>query len=501
MRIYCKRLPLLGSLVVLLINSSVAQNLSFTSQFCDLLVQKPICLLNLPNKSNFSADYSYSPLLIEKGETRDDTFNSTIYNHTVNASVYISKTAYKAYLKCSYKDFFAAYRKDSISYSTEISNRTITFESGLSFISQSCTIGVGLGRHNPLTMKRERLDDIKVKGSDYVKSGPWQFQTNCKIPFFTGTLAFNLFSGPIYSSVISIVTNKTNSFRTFPLSIKKSSISGSYAIQESNIFSQTSLSFAHLRQLDLQSTQNSMPSTISINNYTLTTNGIRRISQIDSLTWSISGNVYGGWIANYNFSRDQTKVLECDQIKIRNMHLSVDKTVAHHFTLSTYESFTYINAPDGYLRLSPFSSWTIFRPIDFKYRMGKMKTFESDISINRRFTFSKFNLKPALTFLYCYNHLSVDISQKKIVVLIPIYSSEKHEEPINNHLFAGSVHIPCTYTSGRNTIHFSYLQNIPIKSVNRSNEKDKTSEDNSGIDSKGSYSGGLRFYAGLTRDF
>lgn len=154
----------------------------------------------------------------------------------------------------------------------------------------------------------------------------------------------------------------------------------------------------------------------------------------------------------------------------------------------------------GTIEFYPFSSWSLFKPV--KYRFSKSLLNYNCSGISTRFYLGR-QAKVRTTLGFdCDVHqarIKTIREQRKIVVLVPIYINETELEPLHLFAFSGDLIIKQEYQIKKALLTFSMKQLIPLY-LNDKNSVESSSNDGPSVLDKKNF-GGFNASLSLTLPF
>lgn len=145
----------------------------------------------------------------------------------------------------------------------------------------------------------------------------------------------------------------------------------------------------------------------------------------------------------------------------------------------------------GYTDYYPFSSWTIFKPLAFRYSNGllRYRSWGGSFSAEKRWSEksrSRISLRAACTDIF----MEADRETKKIAVLIPIYTGDTTINYADQKLILGDIHITHSQKVGKSTITAGIKQLIPIPITPEEEEPAADGGTGTGTEGPGTGTGG-----------
>lgn len=468
---------------------SYSQNLPANSSLKDIFFYQPVNLLELPDSTQIHFSDNYDPLLSEKPRSSQDNFNSLINSNDMQMSCFLNTSQIKYHLSCSYSDFFAAYRDEYQKYSFQNQRKEWDPSIGILYSGGEVSYGFGIGRHLADYMHIEHLSEISDDPLKYITHGPWQFSLATSLRIKHSDLHLSMFSGPVHSSLSKLITIDGNSYRSFPISLLKRTADIGVNLNVKQFSSKTDVTLTNYENIDLLIAPNSMPQDIEIARYGLSHEGTLKSALSDSLFWKLSGNIAGGWIASYNFDRDRLTVFKANSIRSSNFSALIGLRLPRKLTSGISGNIYELSCPTGFLKLSGFSAWSVFNPIDYRFTDVKMKYYEMGIFLNRKFSRSWIDVTPNMYVSYVKTWMSLNYAHKEIIVLFPVYVKPESLNVFNNQFLFLTPSLVATVHAGQFDITASILQRMPI-SIISAIYKISDNPDDDNTQKRASFSGG-----------
>lgn len=444
--------------------------------------------MELPDSTQIHLSDNYDPLLSEKPESTQDNYNSLVNSNKIQLSCFLNTSKAKYHLSCSYSDFFAAYRDESQKYSFQNQRKEWDPSVGILYSFGQVSYGFGIGRHLADYMHIEHISDISDDPLKYITHGPWQFSLATKLHTKHSDLSLSMFSGLIHSSLSKLITTDGNSYRAFPVSLLEQTADIGVNVNGQKFFTKTAVSINNFENTDFEKTPNGMPLELEITRYGLSHEGALKSALSDSLFWKLSGNVAGGWIVSYNFERD-IKFFKADSIRSANLSTLIGLRLPGKLISGISSSIYKFSSPTGFLKLSGFTAWSVFNPLDYRFTDAKMKYYETAIFVNRKFSRDWVNFTPNVSISYVKTWMFVNYTHKEVVVLLPVYVNPESLKVFDNQYLLLAPSLAITVHTGQFDIAASILQRIPflIKSDNFKNSDDPGDDD---TQKRASFTGG-----------
>lgn len=87
--------------------------------------------------------------------------------------------------------------------------------------------------------------------------------------------------------------------------------------------------------------------------------------------------------------------------------------------------YSSIKVPRSNLKLSALSSWSVFVPLDYRIDRAEINYTEAGFFVNKPFSWKQLKIIPDITLSYIHAEVNYAYSEKKIIVLLPVYFNEK----------------------------------------------------------------------------
>lgn len=180
-----------------------------------------------------------------------------------------------------------------------------------------------------------------------------------------------------------------------------------------------------------------------------------------SLFWDITLGLSGGYVVGKS---GDFKYLIIDGIKGKTARGVIESGFRHHLKVGILGE--YISGKTflpSYLRSTPFSSWTVFRPQDYRFSDIVLDYYEFGLVIGKKFnlgTRQRLNTDFAIT--RSGSTLSMQQEEKKILVLIPVYTNKTKRDLFDLQGWNLTVNLDHQVTFKALTLNTSFCQTIPI---------------------------------------
>ena len=452
-----------GLFIFLLCNSTSALDNTLTGVISDILYNPPATIERNTYHSQIHIHDQFSPILYNKSTSQKYTALTQIINNIGDLEYFFSMGKIDALISLSHYYFNANYRSSPYLIKNIQDFRNFTI--GATGRFNSFSLGLHIGNHAPQTALLKQYS-VRIQ-SDH----QWQFSCNANVQFPAFNCGISLFNGPVYSSITSISNIDQTGFRTFPLCINQRTLSGKIQLTLNRFKPSISASLSSFSTTQIFITDNQMPSEISFNTYKISIDGFGSPFFTDSLFWSLQLNNIGGWYAIYNFIKDRFTFFKADSFVSALVKFSGGLKLPFHMIINSDISFYDLNGPSGFLKLSTFSNWSIFQPVDYKYHNLSIKYFQSGFETARLFSHRKLFFLPSFYSSYFNTKMFWEYSQKKVVVLFPVYSEFKEYTAwnLNGLLFRPSF--TWIFRTGPISLSCEASQFIPILFRKRSLNK------------------------------
>ena len=338
------------------------------------------------DKSFLDISYQFDPILSEKPQNNDDAFNSIAHAHHFDVLYFKRKPGYSCFLNCAYTDLFAAYRDDNETYAVTFDRKEADVSAGFTLDRKPFSLGLGLGFHMPDYIRNEYIENSSTEYDRIFSIDPWQFSLGCKINHNPFAWDLNLFSGPVHSSLTRVINKETGSFRSFGLTLYRKSVQTGCDFENENIWLRLAVHYMRFNNSELIQSKNSMPSSVELSTYGGLTSGWFKAQVSDSIFWKLSGDLSGGWVSAYNFQKDRYTVFDTDSIRMQMVNYTVGIRLPRKINAGITATYFTAQAPMGYLRLSSFSNWSLFKPLDYRFENGSLRYYETGVFVNQPFT-------------------------------------------------------------------------------------------------------------------
>jgi len=486
-----KPVPIAGLLFIIVYFQLLVAQSSF-SLLTDNLFSNPRPPATSDTISACKIHYTFTPLLSEIKTTSSDNYNSHILLNNGRSSILWCNNRMRYLLSYSFTDFNAAFRDDDERYSFDNVQQQHTLHASTFFTFYNSGIGLLLGRHFSKDLDIEHRYEITDAFGKYITEGTWIYSFAAEHTINRTHLALTLFSGPVYSSVSRMITRSSGSFRTFPISLIDRTCDLTLSHRVNLLFVSTKFQFTSWHNADLLETSNSMPQDVELQHYRLFHTGNVSVPFSDSLFWKINGSLTGGWIASYNFDRSRFTFFKADSVRIKTISALCGLTFSKKSSAELSGNFTTFSSPEGILRLSALSAWSVFSPLDYKYTDVNGDYSEVGIHLHRSIPMRTVSFVPSLSCSYVKTAMDLTYSEKEIIVLIPVYVNTVRVEPVHKRFLIFTPEIATNATVGHYEFQLKATQLLPIEL-----RKQKTSPDSEsagGSENKGSH----RFLGGTS---
>lgn len=435
----------------------------------------PVKVADIDSISFLNVSYQFDPVITEKSRNEADDFNSSIHAHVFDALYFYRNPGYSFFMNFAYTDMFAAYRNQVDPYAVTFDRKEADFSSGFALEQNRYSLGLGIGFHAPDHFHNDQIRNSSFENERIFSLKPWQFSLGYKMKI-TPWLIWNLdlFSGPVHSSLTRVLNNKSGGFRYFPLTIHRYSAETGIELNSKKGKLKSALYYIKTDNSEMIESRNSMPSELKLATYGGLISGSVRGKISDSLFLMLTGNFSGGYVSVFNFEKKKYTVLETGSLRMQTASYSAGLRLPHTINTGISGAYFMAQAPSGYLRLSTFSNWSLFKPLDYRFEHGEFKFLETGLFINKSFSFRFMRIDPEITISYIKTGMVYDYSEKKVIVLLPVYSDPLHDKLLDTRflLITPSMTIKTNVGSiGR--IDLSAVQRIPLiqKSTSRSSQK------------------------------
>jgi hypothetical protein len=457
-------------------------------------------LHNLPDSSQVILSTEYNPILFELKDSANDTYNTRIHSSISNIGFFRHSGRYDFFVTGRYSGFSGTLRDDKLAY--EIGNRRHNGDvvSGLSYHTNRILLSGAIGRVFAESVKREHWSTVTDSTGEYLSKSPWLVACEAKLALKNISLSAGATSGPVHSSITKIVNRESGSYRNFPVYLLKrnlqAGIEGAFPLVHFDV----DFGLDIFRTADMITTSNAMPQDIAINAYKVQGTLWSKTGFTDSLFCNVNGDLAGGAVASYNFSRQRMTMFESGSLMIRSGNVLCGMRLPRGFTLGAAAARVHLIMTDGYLRLSAFSNWSVFKPMDYRFSDASLAYSELGLFGNRRMQFKSVDFCPEIACSYVKVHGECVYERKEIVVLFPVYVDPVKETFLNSKFLLitpdlrGGIHL------GKFDICGSLSQKIPIELKNRG--KSGTDGDaGSGRSGKSRFYGGSKLSVSVIRYF
>jgi hypothetical protein len=448
-------------------------------------------LLDLPDTSQIIASSEYDPILFELKDSASDTYNTRVHSSNSQIGFFRHDPRYDFFIIGRYSGFSGKLHDDNFAYAIENNQQNGEIISGLSYHTNRLSLSGAIGRMFAESVKREHWSTITDSAGEYLSKSPWLVACAAKVVLKSISLHVGAFSGPVHSSISKIVNSESGSYRHFPVYLLKrnlqAGIEGTFPWTHFNI----DIGFDILRTADMITTSNAMPQDIEVNTYKVQGKLWLKTLLTDSLFLNVNYSIAGGAIASYNFSRERMTMFESSVMKIRNGNVLAGLSLPRGFIAGIAAARAHLTMLSGYLRLSAFSNWSVFRPMDYRFSDASVAYTEMGLFGNRTMQYKSFDLCPEITFSYIRAKGECIYEQKKIVVMFPVYGDTVQETFINSRILCITPDLKAGIHLSKIDINCSLSQKIPI-------ELKKRAAPNDNGEAGSSTSGKSRFYGGST---
>lgn len=465
MNLFCRPVFFAGlfCMVLLYLYPVCSQEKTLPQQLQLHLVYVPQSLFDLPDSAQVRFGTTFAPLYSEKDlATNGDSQLVALEAHGVTAGLYSRYKQLRYFVACSHDGGEAALRQRESGYSLIHERSEWNFTSAVAYRYRNLHLGFGLGRHWPKYMERDHLRGIGNDVGGYVVRGPWQVSLCVKGDFRRASAWLSLFSGPVHSSVVKLVTGDEARFRSFPLSIVRHSIDAGLEVTIASVATSTQWGIDFCENADLQTVENTMPQDVAISNFRLVQRGGTRLAWTDSLWWEVSGSLAGGWGASYNFHRERFTFFKAATLRQYNVCVGGGVKLPHGMTSGLFQAWSSATSTSGFLKLSVLSAWSIFQSLDYKYKDAALSYGETGVFLNRTFSRLFFECTPQFKVSYVKTQMVFSRTRKEIVVLLPVYGDAEEVEVFNTPLVLVDPSVSVVVRWGRLVVNAALHQMVPI---------------------------------------
>jgi hypothetical protein len=446
-------------------------------------------LHKLPDSSQVTVSTEYNPVLFEFKDTSADNYNTRIQSVDSKVGFFWHGERYDFFATGSYSGFSGALRDDNIAYEIENCRYNGLIVGGLTYHTNRLSLSGEIGRVFAESVKRELWSTVTDSTGVYLSKSPWLVACAAKLVLKNISLSAGASSGPVHSSISKIVNRESGSYRNFPVYLLKRNLQAGIEGAFPSVHFDVDFGFDVFRTADMITTSNTMPQDIAINAYNVQGKLWLKTRFTDSLFCDVNGGIAGGAVASYNFNRDRMTMFESDSLMIRSGNVLCGMSLPRGFTLGAAASRVHLTMPAGYLRLSAFSNWSVFKPMDYRFSDASLMYTEMGLFGNREIKFKSVDLCPEIACSYVKVQGECIYERKDIVVLFPVYVDPVKETFINGKYLLITPELKAGVHLGKCDIRGSLSQRIPIEL------KERRKSGNGGDDS-GSRSRKSRFYGG-----
>ncbi|HEX2956915.1 MAG TPA: hypothetical protein VHO70_08780 [Chitinispirillaceae bacterium] len=448
-------------------------------------------LLNHPDSSQVIVATEYKPILFELRDSTKDNYNTHIHSVTPKLGIYLHKNRFDFFAECTYSGFSGMLRDDEMAYSFEYEQHSGNIVSGFLFRVNNFTLGAGIGRMVAESLESEHRSTVTDSTGEYMSKSPWLVACAGKIALGSVALSAGVFAGPVHCSISKIVNRESDSYRNFPVYLLKRNLRAGIEGAFPRVHFSVDLGFDVFRTADMITVSNAMPQDIEVNAYKVQGMLWMKTSFTDSLFFNTSGSVAGGTVASYNFSRERMTMLESDSLMIRSGNVLCGMKLPLGLTAGIAATRAHCTMPSGYLRLSAFSNWSVFKPMDYRFSDVSVAYSEMGLFGNRTMQYKSVNFCPEIALSYIKVNGECIYERKKIVVMFPVYGDTVQGTFINSRILCITPDLKAGIHIGKINIRGSLSQKLPI-------ELKKREESNSSRGTGSSTVRKKRFYGGST---
>lgn len=448
-------------------------------------------LHNLPDSSQVILSTEYNPILFEMKDSANDTCNNRIQSSISKLCFFRHGGRYDFFVTGSYSGFSGILHDDNLAYEIGTSRHNGELVSGLTYHTNSISLSGAIGRVFAESVQREHWSTVTDNTGEYLSKSPWLVACAAKLTMKNISLSAGASSGPVHSSISKIVNRESGSYRNFPVYLLKRNLQAGIEGAFPLVYFDVDFVFDVFRTADMITTSNEMPQDIAINAYKVKGNLWLRTRFTDSLFCNVNGDIAGGAVASYNFSRQRMTVFESDSLMIRNGDVLCGLSLPWGFTLGAAAARAHITMPAGYLRLSAFSNWSVFKPMDYRFSDASLVYAEMGLFGNRRMQFKSVDICPEIACSYVKVRGECVYERKEVVVLFPMYVDPVKDTFINSKFLLITPDLKARIQLGKFDIRGSLSQILPI-------ELKKHKRSSGGGDAGSSTSGKSQFYGGST---
>ena len=377
-------------------------------------LDKPDYLLSDSNRI-FDFSFSYSPLLKEKRRSDEDRFNSFLNFMDISGKISLGNSKVQSITSYRYDSYCGAVRIDDARYGSFSSQKVHRVSSLLWYSVRRMRFGIQAGSIIPLS-DQITIADNSITG--YLKSGLFEYGLMSRIDSKNMKVLLYIDKSPLHYGYTRLELNRQpDHFRSFPLLFTDQSIGASTEVKTGNITNRSEVSISKVKNNNDAASKMQMPVELNLNIYKLKYEG----KTAGNLAWSVNLLKGGGFCSGYSNSYDGFNYFLADTLRINSLFASMGIKDSLHHTILLEGGVMSMQSPGGFLDLAPFSQWSVFYPVAYRYDDCRLLYFETGFNVSKLLQVNRLSLDMQLrTHIYSTSGSS-SLSKKEIIILFPYY--------------------------------------------------------------------------------
>lgn len=396
----------------------------------------------LPGQNFFAeTDISYSPLIKEKKRSDNDNFNSFLDIMNGGARIQWGNEKLRSRTSYKYNKYEGAVRIDSTRYSTCSYMKSHRLETSLWLAARQLNTGILLGAIFPddseMKLKTFKKKRFSVLGNLY----PGLYANAMLSPF---TFRVNLEKQPLITGTTKLIKNsRTESYRTFPLVLCSYRAGTGADFKAENIILSLDFSADAIRSNPENELKSSMPVDLGMNLYRVS-HSVTTALKRSNLFWSTEAILGGGLCEVYTKNTDGMNFFLADSIRLRTVNVSCGIKDSIKFGFKGHGSLFSLHSPTGFLNLAPFSEWTIFQPVNYRFYNASFLYSDIGCTSSKAFIYNNYTFILELGIRYFTLSGECGIKKRETVILFPRYEDlgKKQLMDVNGLFFTPRISVP-----------------------------------------------------------
>jgi hypothetical protein len=364
---------------------------------------------------------TYNPLLNRLQETDEQAERSCIEGLGWQGSIVYAGKRLVPQLHFSSHRLFAAFEQPSSSYGIK-SQSSLDFVDagvGVRFDEFNATLTIGRlldGAYNS-HLKADAQDSLAT----FLLEGPWRYQAAFGLDSKPVFGSLRLFCGPVYNSMTTLYNRSTHSNRTFPITLisHQAQLQGGVRGAWGSISGQ--LGVVGTQQRDLIESTNRMPVDINVAHYEAGVDAVVNTPLGDSLFAYVKVARLGGWSASYNFDRELFTFFKASPLWLSSAASEVGMQLTSTLEVGMFGEVLQGDIPEGFVKLSGFSNWSIFAPQDYKFSAAQASFYQGGGWAQLKRQFNALSVRGKIGASWFQTAASLSYRTKQVVVLLPVY--------------------------------------------------------------------------------